>query len=120
LLSDLFAPREEGGPQTNWKANGRFPFVWLRRRSRSRDTVQIVVFVGGPLSEAMTPYGTLQMKMERNVSLPQKIKNQNEKNYPASLCAGSFFVFTFFLGGVFSEIQKPSGTNKTNHQCPSF
>ena len=36
----------ERGPQTNWKANGRFPFVWLRRRRRSRDTVQIVVFVG--------------------------------------------------------------------------
>merc|ERR1739838_1284801 len=25
--------------QTNWKARDRFPFVWLRRRSRLRDTV---------------------------------------------------------------------------------
>ena len=39
---------EGGGPQTNWKVSGRFPFVW------SRDTVQIVVFVGGlKLSETI-------------------------------------------------------------------
>jgi len=37
----------------NWKASRRFPFVWLRRRGRPRDTVQIEVFVGGPLLETI-------------------------------------------------------------------
>ena len=41
------------GPQTNWKASGRFLFVWLRRRRRARDTVQIEVFVGVPLLETI-------------------------------------------------------------------
>jgi len=49
-------PGGRGGPQTNWKASGRFLFVWLRRRRRPRDTVQIVVFVGGPLLETIVPY----------------------------------------------------------------
>jgi len=40
----LFAARVEGGPQTNWKAIGRLPFLVCRRR-RPRDTVKIVVFV---------------------------------------------------------------------------
>ena len=48
------APSPE--PQTNWKASGRFLFVWLRRRRRQRDTVQIVVFVGGSLLETIVPY----------------------------------------------------------------
>ena len=36
LPSNLFAARGEGGegPPTNWKASGRFPFVWLPRRRR--------------------------------------------------------------------------------------
>ena len=34
---------------------GRFPFVGLRHRRRARDTVQIVVFVGGPLVETVAP-----------------------------------------------------------------
>ena len=46
LPSNLFSARGEGGPQTNWKASGRFPFLWLRRRRRPQDSVQIVVFVG--------------------------------------------------------------------------
>ena len=58
LPSNLFAARGEGGPQTNWKASGRFLFVWLRRRRRPRDTVQIVVFVGGPLLKTFVPLGS--------------------------------------------------------------
>ena len=58
LPSNLFAARGEGGPQTNWKASGRFLFVWLRRRWRPRYTVQIVVFVGGPLLKwSRRPHG---------------------------------------------------------------
>ena len=53
LPSILFAARGEGGPQTKWKASGRFPFIWLRRRRRPQYTVQIVVFVGGPLLETI-------------------------------------------------------------------
>ena len=44
LLSILFASPPPSGPQTKWKASGRFPFIWLRRRRRPEDTVQIVVF----------------------------------------------------------------------------
>ena len=40
-------PRGRGGELTNWEARGRFPIVWLRRRRRPRDTVQIAIFVGG-------------------------------------------------------------------------
>ena len=31
--------RQIGGPQTDWRAGGRFLFVWLRRRRRTRHTV---------------------------------------------------------------------------------
>ena len=34
---------------------GGFLFVWLRHRRRPRDTVQIVVFVGGPLLKTFVP-----------------------------------------------------------------
>jgi len=44
--SNLFAARGRGGPQTNWKASGRFLFIWLRRRRWPRDTAQKGVFVG--------------------------------------------------------------------------
>ena len=37
--------------------SGRFPFVWLRRRRRPRDPVQIVVFVGGPRLETIGAHG---------------------------------------------------------------
>jgi len=57
LPSNLFAARGEGGPQTNWKASGRFLFVWLRRRRRPRNTVQILVFVRGPLLKTFVPLG---------------------------------------------------------------
>ena len=50
-------PGGGGGPQTNWKASGRFLFVWLRRRSRPRNTVYIVVFVRGPLLKTLVPLG---------------------------------------------------------------
>ena len=36
---------------------GGFLFVWLRRRRRARDTVQIVVFAGGPLFKTFVPLG---------------------------------------------------------------
>ena len=51
LPSNLFVAPPPPGPQTDWKASGRFPFVSLRRRRRTRDTVRIVVFVGGSLLE---------------------------------------------------------------------
>ena len=54
-------PGGRGGPQTNWKASGRFPFVWLRRRRRLRDTVQLVVFAGGTLLETIERYGLLKL-----------------------------------------------------------
>ena len=40
-------------------ASGRFPFVWLRRSRRPRNTVELVVFVGGPLLETFVPLGIL-------------------------------------------------------------
>ena len=45
------------GPQTNWKASGRFLFIWLRRRIRPRYTVQIAGFFGGPLLETIVLLG---------------------------------------------------------------
>ena len=51
-----------GGLQTKWKASGRFFFIWLRRRRRPRDTVQIVVLVGAPLWETIVPLGNSLMK----------------------------------------------------------
>ena len=64
LPSNLFAARGEGGPQTNWKASGRFLFIWLRRRRRLRDAVQIVVFVGGPLLETIVLLGRFKSDQE--------------------------------------------------------
>ena len=67
MPSNLFAARwEGGGAQTNGKASERFPLVWLRRRRRVRDTVQMVVFVGGPLLETTVPYG---IKLGVNIAL---------------------------------------------------
>ena len=43
-----------GGPQTNWKANRWFPFIWLRRRGRPRFTIH---FVGGLFVETIVPLG---------------------------------------------------------------
>jgi len=60
------APPFSPGPQTNWKASERFPFVWLQRRRRSRDTVKILVFVGGPLLETIVPYGKFAVKKPNN------------------------------------------------------
>ena len=39
-----------------------FPLIWLRRRRRSRDTVQLVVFVGGPRLKTFVPLGTPTVK----------------------------------------------------------
>ena len=39
------------------RPGGRFLIVWLRRRRRPRDTVQIVVFVGGPLFKTFVSLG---------------------------------------------------------------
>ena len=76
LPSNLFAARGDGGPQTNWKASGRFLFVWLRRRSRPRITVYIVVFVRGPLLKTLVPLkwgggGTFSTPLFRPDSLKQ-------------------------------------------------
>ena len=38
--------------------SGRFPFIWLRRGRHSRNALQIVVFVGGPLFKTFVPLGT--------------------------------------------------------------
>ena len=45
-------------PQKKLKASGLFLFIWLRRRRRTRYTVQIVVFVQGPLLETIVLYVT--------------------------------------------------------------
>jgi len=90
-----------GGPQTNWKASGRSPFFWLRRRRRPRDTVQIVVFVGGPLLKTFVPLGIFAGFKVRYQPICSPIsgdtprletypeKRMPEKNDGAIICKGS-------------------------------
>ena len=39
------------------EGGGKVSLIWLRRRGRLRDAVQIVVFAGGPLLGTIVPLG---------------------------------------------------------------
>ena len=86
------------GPQTNWKARGRFSFVWLRRRRRPRATVQIVVFVRGPLLE------TLVSSIKGHLTNQTVIKKVVLKR---KVTAGSGHNYSYFPGPTYKSTNYP-------------
>ena len=78
LPPKLFAiPPPSAGPQTNWKASGKFPFVWLG------NTVQILVFVGTD-------------HLETIVSREESAKSQEEGGDVSALLTRPLVISLFF------------------------
>ena len=75
----LFAPPGKGGAQTKRKARGGLPFICLRLLRRERDTVQIVVFFGGPLLEIIVPLGNANVKEKMEFAFFGSLKHNGTR-----------------------------------------